>query len=229
MNYKTLLVLTILLAPVVTFAQYQPLVGIPGIDISSDFNSYINALYKLSISLAALLAVIKIIVAGAKWMLTDLISSTQEAKADIQGAVFGLLIIIAAVLILETINPQLTKTNVFIAPASNIDNSPAIDNRKLTNCVAQWGEGTTINPETGGCNPSQSAINASTTVSKEAEAAACVASTGDGFAWDHVEGRCNSDREIVNPTTIIKNASDCVREHGSFAWDSVTSTCNTNN
>lgn len=229
MNYKNLLVLAVLLTPVVTFAQYQPLVGIPGIDISSDFNSYINALYKLSISIAALLAVIKIIVAGAKWMLTDLISSKQEAKADIEGAVLGLLVIIAAVLILETINPQLTKTNVFVAPVSDIDNSPAIDNRKLANCEAQWGKGTTVNTETGGCNPSQSAINTSTTVSKEAEAAACVAEHGDSSAWDHVEGRCNPDREIVNPTTTTKNARDCVREHGSFAWDPVTSTCNTNN
>lgn len=139
MKYKNLLIFVLLLVPTTIFAQYEPLVGIPGIDAGSDFNAYINALYKLSIALAALLAVIKIIVAGAKWMLTDLISSKEEAKKDIEGAVFGLLVIIAAVLILETINPQLTKTNVFVAPVSDIDNSAAIESDRKAGCELDKG------------------------------------------------------------------------------------------
>ncbi len=139
MKYKYLLVLALLLVPTAIFAQYQPLVGIPGIDVGSDFNAYINALYKLSIAIAALLAVMKIIVAGAKWMLTDLISGKEEAKKDIEGAVFGLLVIIAAVLILETINPQLTKTNVFIAPVSDVDNSVTLENNQVKGCELENG------------------------------------------------------------------------------------------
>ena len=92
---------------------YQPLVGIPGIsNAASDFGKYINQLFFLSISIAALLAVIKIILAGVQWMLSDVVTSKSQAKADIWGAVLGLLIIVSSVLILNTINPNLTKLNV---------------------------------------------------------------------------------------------------------------------
>lgn len=116
-NIQPVLFLVLLLLPAVTLAQFRPLVGIPGIsDPSTDLNTYINILYALSISIAALLAVIKIIIAGVKYMLSDVITSKQAAKSDIQGALIGLLVVISAVLILNVINPQLTQTNLFIAP-----------------------------------------------------------------------------------------------------------------
>lgn len=86
--------------------EFKPLVNI-GIDPELGFGAYINAVYLLSISIAALLAVIKIIVAGVKWMLTDLVNAKGEAKKDIQGALLGLLIIISAHVILTTVNPEL--------------------------------------------------------------------------------------------------------------------------
>lgn len=103
--------LTLLLLPISVFGQvdgYQPLVGIPGYDPNTNtFVDFLNILYALSISVAALLAVIKIIVAGAKWMLTDVVTSKGEAKRDIQGALLGLLVVISAVIILTLINPNL--------------------------------------------------------------------------------------------------------------------------
>lgn len=118
MNFKLIytVALFILLLPalVVAAEPYQPLVGIPNVDDSGDINGYINALYALSISIAALLAVIKIIIAGVKWMLSDIVTDKSEAKKDIWNATIGLLIVIAAVLILGVINPQLTSTNVFV-------------------------------------------------------------------------------------------------------------------
>ncbi len=100
--------------PIAVFAQatYTPLVGIPGVDPAADFNEYINSLYALSISIAALLAVIKIVIAGVKWMTTDVVTSKGDAKKDIQGALIGLLIVLAAVLILTVINPNLTDVNL---------------------------------------------------------------------------------------------------------------------
>ncbi len=62
----------------------------------------------MSISIAALLAVVKIIIAGAKYMLSDIVTTKGEAKKDIRGALLGLLLIIGAVIILNTINPALT-------------------------------------------------------------------------------------------------------------------------
>lgn len=104
----------ILYSPVLAAAQgvYKPLVGIPGVDPASDFEGYINSLYWLSISIAALLAVIKIVIAGVKWMMTDVVTSKGEAKKDIKGALIGLLIVLAAVLILTVINPNLVNVDL---------------------------------------------------------------------------------------------------------------------
>ncbi|MEZ4103879.1 MAG: hypothetical protein R3B60_01180 [Candidatus Paceibacterota bacterium] len=123
MSYKHILIFAIFLLPATALGQ-ATLVGIPGVsNPNTDLNTYINALYALSISVAALLAVIKIIVAGVKWMLTDVVTSKQDAKGDIWGATLGLLLIISAVLIFNTINPNITSTSLFIAPVSNPTNS----------------------------------------------------------------------------------------------------------
>jgi hypothetical protein len=90
--------------------EFIPLVGIPYVDTqSSDLSlaGYVNALYTAAISIAAFMAVVKIIFAGVKYMLSDVVTSKEDAKKDIRGALIGLLIVIGAVLILNTINPQL--------------------------------------------------------------------------------------------------------------------------
>ena len=105
----------ILSLPFLAAAQptYTPIVGIPGVDLENpSFDDYINSVYALAISLAALLAVIKIVIAGVKWMMTDIVTSKSEAKKDIQGALVGLLVILSAVLILTVINPDIIDVDV---------------------------------------------------------------------------------------------------------------------
>ncbi|NCN12029.1 hypothetical protein GW937_01775 [Candidatus Kaiserbacteria bacterium] len=120
MLHKFLFILTItaINIPSLVYAEktYKPLVGIPGVNPASDFDGYINSLYVLSISIAALLAVIKIVIAGVKWMLTDVVTSKSDAKKDIQGALIGLLIVLSAVLILTIINPNLVNVNLTLPP-----------------------------------------------------------------------------------------------------------------
>lgn len=110
--------LTIALSlPTFVFAQVtydvtydNALVSIPGYDSSSGsagLNDFVNIIYGLAISLAALLAVVKIVIAGLKWMLSDIVTDKADAKKDIQGALIGLIIIISAVLIIYTINPTI--------------------------------------------------------------------------------------------------------------------------
>jgi hypothetical protein len=95
---------------------FRWLVGIPGLEGSSNFEDYINALYALAISVAALIAVVKIIIAGAKYMMSDIVSSKSEAKEDIRNSLIGLLIIIGAVIILNTVNSNLTNVQVTMEP-----------------------------------------------------------------------------------------------------------------
>lgn len=103
----------ILVTPCLAFAQqkYQPLINIPGVTDAGDgtFAGYINFLYAFSIGIAGLLAVIKIIVAGVKYMMTDVVSTKSNAKGEITGALLGLLLILGAYIILNTINPRLNK------------------------------------------------------------------------------------------------------------------------
>jgi len=106
--------------PTLALAQGTPLVNIPGLDGGGGgFNAYINAVYAMFISLAALLAVVKLIVAGVKYMFSDVVTQKSEAKKDIQGALLGLVVVLAAVLILTIINPNLTNFDLEIEQTPN--------------------------------------------------------------------------------------------------------------
>ncbi len=112
------------MVPIVATAQYQPLAGIPGVTTGTQpsFAAYVNSLYSLAITLAAMFAVIKIVLAGVKYMTTSLSSGKEDAKGDILGAVLGLLIILGTFLILNTINTQLTE--IKLAPTEKIQYVP---------------------------------------------------------------------------------------------------------
>ena len=103
----------ILALPTELFAQstltYRSMVNIPGYNSAGggDFSDFINLIYGLAITLAALLAVIKIVIAGVKWMLSDVVTDKKDAKDDIRGALLGLIVIISAVLIITIINPDI--------------------------------------------------------------------------------------------------------------------------
>ena len=109
----TMIVLT---APMVVFGQadtgdltYRSMTILPGnLELEgATLSTLFSSLYLISIGLAALLAVFKIIIAGLKFMLTDAIPSRGDAKKDIEGALLGLILIISAVLILNVINPAI--------------------------------------------------------------------------------------------------------------------------
>jgi len=107
------LVTLLAFVPIAVFAQEDDnknLVNLPIGDTDS-FNDYINAVYLMFISIAALIAVVKIIIAGVKYMFTDIVTQKGEALNDIKGALLGLLIILSAVVVLTIINPDLTRFN----------------------------------------------------------------------------------------------------------------------
>ena len=77
-------------------------------------SAYIKGIVRLAIAAAAVLAVVRIIFAGIKYMSTEAFQGKSEAKTDIQNAVWGLALAIGAYLILFTINPNLVKFNLEI-------------------------------------------------------------------------------------------------------------------
>lgn len=94
--------------------EYVPLVPIPGVTYGTevDMETYLNVIYVLAISIAAFIAVIKIVLAGFLYIGSDVITTKEDAKKNIRSAITGLFIILAAVLILRTINPAIVNLPV---------------------------------------------------------------------------------------------------------------------
>ena len=116
-NLWILLYLTILLSLVsinIANAQYIPLAPLPGIDGQSiTLGGYVSAAFKIGIGLAGVFAVLMIVISGVQFIGGAASPSARtEATGRITNALFGLIIALGAWLLLNTINPDLTDTNI---------------------------------------------------------------------------------------------------------------------
>lgn len=89
----------------------EPLPHVSSDGQTTTAGEYIPGIVKLIIGIAGVLAVIKIIFGGIQYMSTDAIEGKSEGKQHIQNALWGLLLIISAWIILFTINPNLVTLN----------------------------------------------------------------------------------------------------------------------
>ncbi len=106
-----------LLFPTLLFAateKYVPLEAIPGFPGSSGggLPQYLNSIYKLLIVVGAMIACVKIIMAGVKWSMSGIVTDKSDAKHDIQGALLGLAILLIPAIVLNTINPNLISLDI---------------------------------------------------------------------------------------------------------------------
>lgn len=155
--------------PVVVFGAdtpptFQPLVGIPRLtDIeNASVPDYINALYILTISLAALLGVIKIAIAGVKYTMSDVVTNKASALQDIRGVLFGLALLLIPFIVLQTIYQPLTSLNILqninpiLEPKVPDDESTAQSpSERLQGAVTQCGGIQAVNSQTLECKPPQ--------------------------------------------------------------------------
>ena len=103
---------------IVAAQNFIPL--IPGLSPTpGSMSEYFKALYFLAISIAALIAVGKIILAGIKYTTSGIVPEKQGAKEDIRSALVGLLIILTAVAVLRVINPSLANLPA-LTPAGDL-------------------------------------------------------------------------------------------------------------
>lgn len=122
---RVLMFVILALATLPLFASaentYVPLVGIPGVSNTGegDLAQYFNRLYVLTISIGAIIAVVKIFMAGIKWSMSGVITDKASAKADIRGALLGLAILLIPFIVLNEIYPGLTNLN-FLKNANSI-------------------------------------------------------------------------------------------------------------
>lgn len=114
------------------FAQNQPinnnytvLAPLPGTLVGpaqgggwqTDLQTYLPGLFNLLIGLSAVFAVLMIVIGGFQYMSTDAIMKKESGKKRIMNAVYGLVLVIGAWLILSTINPNLLNINLNIQSA----------------------------------------------------------------------------------------------------------------
>lgn len=115
---------TFFLAPAVLFAQAQEsfyvLEPIPGVTDSGfpSFPSFLQSLFRISLALGAILAVLMLVIGGVQYMGADQITSKEDARDRIRNAVLGLLLLFGSVLILRQINPELLKFKIGVGQVS---------------------------------------------------------------------------------------------------------------
>lgn len=111
-NLINYVLITILFLPITVFADDGlQLTSIPFVT-QGGLSGVIQGLFLLAIVVAGMLAVVKLVIAGAKYMMSDVVTTKQSAIGDIKGAIIGLLLILGTVLILDTINDQITNANL---------------------------------------------------------------------------------------------------------------------
>ncbi|MGC9602425.1 MAG: pilin [Minisyncoccia bacterium] len=101
-----------------TNLPYQALEPIPGLTTNPDLTNpgnlptIVNAIFTILISVGALLAVLMLTVGGIEYMVSSTIKTKQEGLKRAQAALWGIVLIAASWLILNTINPKLLSFNL---------------------------------------------------------------------------------------------------------------------
>jgi len=115
---KTILILLILFPLLLAFpnveAGYKLEVGIPGQADKGEeveLTDYIGYIYLFALGAVGVVALGALVFGGLTYMLSDTLTSKEEAKKWIWGAIGGIVLGFASYLILNTINPDLVKIN----------------------------------------------------------------------------------------------------------------------
>ena len=117
-------------------------------DTNQGLTQIIDTIYLASIGVAAAIAVIVLIFAGMQLALSSSGSGRSKWKDRVSGALLGLLILVGAVLVLNTINEDLTKLEIrnstvtLDGTGGNSDPSPITPTIATTGVVNE--EGTTV-------------------------------------------------------------------------------------
>lgn len=82
----------------------------------STLTGFFNGLFSLSITIGALLAVLMIAYGGWHYMTSEIGGKKEEARRRIWNAVLGLLMLLATVLILRQINPDIVSLSILTPP-----------------------------------------------------------------------------------------------------------------
>lgn len=124
-SLTAVVVFVVFFAHSVLATNYVPLANLPNMpninpEDASSLGVYIGYLIPLFIGICAILAVVMIVIGGLQYMTNELVSAKNAGKEKIKNAITGLLLALAAWLILYTINP-----NILSVDFSSLKSQPA--------------------------------------------------------------------------------------------------------
>jgi type IV secretory pathway VirB2 component (pilin) len=213
-----------------TADEYQLLSPLPGLQDTfdptqpSNIGDYLNSMITIFIGVCAVLAVIMIIIGGLQYMTSELISSKEEGKKRIRNAIFGLLLALGAWLLLNTINPDILKTDLSSLEQQTVKIQLMEEQESIASAVLSDGgapSGPTagcpegIGKTAGGISVCNSLVSKINDMVNAARAAGCNL-TGGGYRSPEIQkqlriANCNGDYTNRNaechPPTAIPGAS----------------------
>lgn len=95
-------------------ASYEIEIALPDIPTGATptFPEYIGYLYSFGIGFVIVAALSGLVIGGFVYMLSDVVGTKEKAKEYIWGALSGLVLVLAAYLILSKINPNLVNWSI---------------------------------------------------------------------------------------------------------------------
>lgn len=107
-----------------TYTPLEPLPGgFQGVQ-TGNIGPYVVSIFQLLMVIGAFLAVGALVVGGITYMVSEVVDKKSEAKQRIRAALWGLLLLLGAFLILNTINPQLVNFGGLFNPTAGLPNNP---------------------------------------------------------------------------------------------------------
>lgn len=120
-------------------------------------STFFNDLFRFSIIIGGLLAVLMIAWSGWEWMTTDIIKNKGEAKERIQNALIGLLMLLGTVLVLSQINPDIVSLRILeSAPEIQAPSNPDPSSTSSSSSSGSGTSGTVVDTPFGYCVSLQS-------------------------------------------------------------------------
>lgn len=190
-----------MLGAIAVYAQeYQPLAPLPGLKDGAevDFVTYAGAAISFVIGFSAVLAVLVLVYGGFMYMTGEAINTKKEGADTMKNAVYGLLLILASWIILNTINPNLLNLNLNVCKVGDINCAGSGTPTGGTNGTPTGGTGNP--PATEG----QNVVYYSDVYKKNLTCVDCVPLTGVSIKPGQCEGEtCRTNESLAKKLQLL--------------------------
>ncbi len=89
---------------------FVSIVCLPFIVQYDSIGTFLSGAFKLAMGFGAVAAIVMLVIGGFQYMTQDAVGGQKEARSRIQGAIFGLILLLLSYLILFVINPDILKS-----------------------------------------------------------------------------------------------------------------------